>query len=178
MPIIKFEQDTPSFKDGLFLAPDAWLIGKTDIAENVSIFFGAVLRGDINRVIVGSGSNIQEHTVLHTSFGLGDVEVGKDVTVGHRAVLHGCRIFDRCIIGMNSVILDNAEIGEDSIVGAQSLVPMNKKFPPRSLIFGSPAKLVRELTNEEILSIKHSAQRYREKGAWYRENLSSTSPPA
>lgn len=171
MPIVRFEESTPAIGENLFLAPDAWIIGKTEIGNNVSIFFGAVLRGDINNVKVGSGSNIQEHSVLHTSYGLGDVTVGEDVTVGHRAILHGCKVADRCIIGMNSVLLDNAEIGEDSIVGAHSLISMGKKFPPRSLIFGSPAKFIRELSDEELLSIKHSAARYREKGAWYKDNL-------
>lgn len=154
-----------------FFAPDAWIIGKSEISEDVSIFFGAVLRGDINKVIVGSGTNIQEHCVLHTSIGLGDIIVGKDVTVGHGAILHGCSVRDSCIIGMGSVILDDAEIGEDSIVGAHSLVSMGKKFPPRSLIFGSPVKVVRELSDKEIKSIKDSAARYREKGEWYRKNL-------
>ena len=171
MPVINFELSKPKIGERFFLAPNAWVIGKSEIGDDVTIFFGAVLRGDINRVLVGNGSNIQEHCVLHTSFGLGDVIVGNDVTVGHSAVLHGCKISDRCIIGMNSVILDNAEIGEDSIVGAQSLVSMGKRFPPRSLIYGSPAKLVRELTEEELMSIKHSAKRYKEKGTWYRENL-------
>jgi carbonic anhydrase/acetyltransferase-like protein (isoleucine patch superfamily) len=171
MPIIDFEQFSPQIAQRLFLAPDAWVIGKTEIGDDVSIFFGAVLRGDINRVLVGSGSNIQEHSVLHTSQGLGDVVVGKDVTVGHRAILHGCKISDRCIIGMNSVLLDDAEIGEDSIVGAHSLVSMGKKFPARSLIFGSPAKFIRELSEQEVKSIKDSAARYREKGAWYRSKL-------
>ena len=168
MPIINFENDSPKVGQNLFLAPDAWVIGRTEIADDVSIFFGAVLRGDISKVIVGARSNIQEHSVLHTSQGLGDIVVGDDVTVGHRAILHGCKVSSRCIIGMNSVLLDDAEIGEDSIVGAHSLVSMNKKFPARSLIFGSPAKLVRELTDEEVKSIKLSALRYQEKGAWYR----------
>lgn len=173
MPIIDFEQSTPKIGERLFLAPDAWIIGKSEIGDDISIFFGAVLRGDINRVLVGSGSNIQEHAVLHTSYGLGDVVVGKDVTVGHHAILHGCKISDRCIIGMNSVVLDDAEIGEDSIVGAHSLISMGKKFPPRSLIFGSPAKFIRELSTEEVLSIKHSASRYREKGTSYRQNFAT-----
>lgn len=171
MPIIDFETNSPVCGQRLFLAPDAWVIGKTEIGEDVSIFFGAVLRGDINKIIVGSGSNVQEHAVLHTSYGLGDVSVGRDVTVGHRAILHGCKILDRCIIGMNSVILDDAEIGEDSIVGAHSLVSMGKKFAARSLIFGSPAKFIRELSEQELKSIKDSALRYREKGSWYRDNM-------
>jgi carbonic anhydrase/acetyltransferase-like protein (isoleucine patch superfamily) len=171
MPVLSFEGDAPKIGADLFLAPDAWVIGKTEIADKVSIFFGAVLRGDINKIIIGEGSNIQEHCVLHTSKGLGDTVVGSDVTVGHKAVLHGCKVGDRCIIGMNSVILDNSQIGEDSIVGAHSLVSMGKVFPARSLILGSPAKVVRELTPAELDQIKDSARRYREKGLQYRKIL-------
>lgn len=167
MPIVSFEDHSPTIGSGLFMAPDAWVIGKTDIGDNVSVFFGAVLRGDINRIVIGAGSNIQEHCVLHTSKGLGDTIVGADVTIGHKAVLHGCQIGDRCIIGMNSVILDNAQVGEDSIVGAHSLLPMGKVFPAGSLILGSPARVVRELSSAELSQIKDSALRYRQKGQQY-----------
>ncbi len=171
MPVINFEKDSPSIAENVFTAPTSYVIGKVSLAEYVSVFFGAVLRGDINKIIVGKGSNIQENCVLHTSHGLGDTVVGADVTVGHQATLHGCRIADRCIIGMNSVILDDAEIGENSIVGANSLVTMGKKFPPGSLIMGSPAKVVRELSDKELESIASSAKRYREKADFYRKVL-------
>lgn len=172
MPVANYKAYAPKVASGLFLAPDAWVIGKCELEENISIFFGAVLRGDINKVVVGSGTNIQEHSVLHTSHGLGDTVVGRNITVGHRAILHGCHISDRCIIGMGSVILDEAEVGECCIIGAHSLLSMGKKFPAGSLIFGSPAKVVRELSDEEVKSIDLSAQRYQETGAWYRDNLS------
>ena len=150
-----------------FIAPDAWIIGKTTLKAHTSVFFGAVLRGDIFEIKVGDRTNIQEHALLHTSNGLGPCTVGDEVTVGHRAIIHGAIVGSRCIIGMGATILDGAEISEDSIVGANSLVTMNKKFPPRSMIMGSPAKAVRELTDEEVKSITDSAQHYVEKGAWY-----------
>lgn len=176
MPVLDFEDTLPLIGKNVFIAPDAWVIGRSEVADGVAIFFGAVLRGDINKIIVGAGSNIQEHAVLHTSQGLGDLRVGAGVTVGHKAILHGCSISDNCIIGMNSVILDDAEIGEWSIVGAHSLVTMSKKFPPKSLIMGSPAKVVRELTDKELESIRQSALRYQEKAAFYRMKFTTDSP--
>lgn len=171
MPLIPFENHLPKLKGDVFIAPDAWITGKVTINSDVSIFFGSVLRGDIQSISVGKGTNIQEHSVLHTSNGLSDCIVGEYVTIGHRSIIHGCTIGNRCIIGMGSIILDGAEIGENSIVGAQSLVTMNKKFPPRSMILGSPAKVVRELTDEEVTSIARSASHYIEVGRKYMEEF-------
>ncbi len=169
MPLISYKEHSPKIHESLFLAPDAWVTGKVTIAEDVSIFFGAVIRGDIQPITVGKGTNIQEHAMLHTSHHLADCIVGDSVTIGHSAIIHGCTIGNRCIIGMGATILDGAEIGEDSIVGANSLVTMNKKFPPKSMIMGSPAVHIRELTEVELSSILASARSYVEVGKNYRE---------
>ncbi|MBN8550726.1 MAG: gamma carbonic anhydrase family protein, partial [Deltaproteobacteria bacterium] len=104
MPILPFKSHHPKLGEGTFLAPDAWVIGQVSIGKNVSIFFSSVLRGDIQKISVGPGTNIQEHSLLHTSSGLGDCTVGENVTVGHRAILHGCTVGNNCIIGMGSTI--------------------------------------------------------------------------
>ncbi len=171
MPLLPFGTHKPKVHESLFLAPDAWVTGQVSLAEDVSIFFGSVLRGDVQAIRVGKGTNIQEHAMLHTSHGLSDCIVGQYVTIGHHAIIHGCSIGDNCIIGMGSTILDGAEIGANSIVGANSLVTMNKKFPSRSMIMGSPAKVIRELTDEEVASIKDSAESYIKVGQTYREHF-------
>lgn len=160
MPVIAFEQHTPVIDQSCFVAPDAWVIGEVKVAKSCSIFFGAVLRGDINPIEVGEGTNIQEHCLLHTSHGLGPCTVGKNVTVGHRAILHGCTVEDECIIGMGSIILDGTTVGKNCIVGAGSVLPMNKTYPANSLILGSPAKVVRPLTSDDLVAIKNSYTSY------------------
>jgi carbonic anhydrase/acetyltransferase-like protein (isoleucine patch superfamily) len=169
MPCIPFQTHIPQEAEGMFLAPDAWVIGKVSLGENISIFFAAIVRGDIQSISIGSGTNLQEHALLHTSTGLTDCIVGKNVTVGHRAILHGCTVHDNCIIGMGSTILDGAVIGENCIVGANSLVTMGVKIPPGHLALGSPAKAVRKLTEKEIHEIAESALHYQSLGKTYRE---------
>jgi len=167
MPVIPFKEKTPAVSASAFVAPDAWIIGDTTIGDNVSIFFNAVLRGDIQSIKVGRGTNLQEHTLVHTSHGMSPVLIGEDVTVGHRAIIHGCSIGDRCLIGMGATVLDNAEIGEECIIGAHTLVPKGMKIPRRSLVIGTPAKVVRALTEDEIESLGASARGYQELGATY-----------
>lgn len=171
MPTIPFKTHAPRTAEGLFLAPDAWLIGDVEVGKNVSIFFGAVARGDILPIRIGDGTNIQEHALLHTSDSLSPCEVAQNVTVGHRAILHGCRVESRCIIGMGAIILDGAVVGSQSIVGAQSLVPMNMVIPPRSMVMGVPAKVTRQLSDAELAQLDDSARRYQELGREYREAL-------
>lgn len=174
MPTIPFEQSQPLTDPSDFIAPDAWIIGKVSVAPDVSIFFGCVLRGDINPISVGRGSNVQEHAMLHTSNGLGPCVVEEDVTIGHRAIIHGAHIKSRCIIGMGSTILDNAVVEEDCIIGANSLVTMNSIIPAGHLALGSPAKAVRKLSANEIKSIADSAAHYRHLGAIYRAQFNSS----
>lgn len=171
MAIIPYQDRSPVINEKHFIAPDAWVIGDVKISPLVSIFFGAVLRGDINPITVGHGSNIQEHAMLHTSHGLGPCTVGSNVTIGHRAIIHGCTIGDHCIIGMGSVILDGAEIGENCIIGAQALVPMNAKIPAGSLVVGVPAKVLKPLNAEQLENIRHSALSYQKTGAEYKKLL-------
>ena len=169
MAIVPYKDKKPKVHESCFIAPDSWVIGDVRLAESVSIFFGVVIRGDIEAIEVGERTNIQEHALLHTSHGRTPCCVGSNVTIGHRAILHGCTVNDNCIIGMGSTILDQSIIPAFSIVGANSLITEGKTFPERSLIIGSPAKAVRTLTDEEILHIKHSADSYVETGRNYHE---------
>jgi carbonic anhydrase/acetyltransferase-like protein (isoleucine patch superfamily) len=173
MAIIPFKNLSPRISRNTFIAPDAWIIGDVELGENVSVFFSSVLRGDIQPIRIGSGTNIQEFSQLHTSYGMDPVTVGKGVTVGHRAILHGCTVGDNCIIGMGATILDNAVIGTDSIVGAHTLIPKGKVFPPRSLIVGSPGRVIREITDVECNEILDNARRYEMTGQTYQSYFSS-----
>ena len=167
MPIAPFENIWPTLGKDVFIAPSAWVTGKTEIGDQSSVFFGSALRGDINKIIIGHSSNIQDNVVMHTSAGLGDCIVGNYVSIGHGTILHGCEVKDRCIIGMGSIILDNAVIGEDCVIGANTLVTMNSIIPPGSLVIGSPAKVARPLSKEEIENIMRTAHRYTGKAAEY-----------
>lgn len=175
MPIIPYLSKKPTIPPDSFIAPDAWVIGDVVVGRNTSIFFGVSIRGDIQPIQIGDGTNIQEGAVLHTSYEYNPLTVGQNVTVGHRVILHGCTVHDSCIIGMGSTILDNAVIGEGSIVGANSLVPKGKIFPPRSLIMGSPAKLVRQTTDGEFTAVIDSAKRYQATGKTYLEYFAGIS---
>lgn len=174
MPIISFQGHTPKIADGVFIAPNAYVIGDVTLEENVSVFFGVVIRGDILPIKVGAGTNIQEHSMLHTSHGMTPCIVGKNVTVGHGAIIHGCTVENGALVGMGATLLDQAIIGEESAVGAQSLVTMGKKIPPRSLAMGVPAKVVRELDEKDIQGIKQNCLHYVDYGRKYRAALSSS----
>lgn len=154
-----------------FIAPDAHIIGDVHLDEEISIFSGAVLRGDINAIIVGKRTNIQEHSLLHTSHGRSPCEIGEGVTIGHRAIIHGAKVHSNCLIGMGSIILDDSEIHEYSLVGAGALITEGKSFPARSLILGSPAKAVRTLSDQEIDSIKAASNSYVQTGLDLKKSL-------
>ena len=171
MPVISFKEKTPTVSASAFVAPDAWVIGDVSVGDDVSIFFNVVLRGDIEKISIGRGSNLQEHVLVHTSHGMNPATVGEDVTVGHRAIIHGCTIEDRCLIGMGATILDNAVIGEGSIVGAHTLVTKGTIVPPGSLVMGTPGKVIRPLNPEETKSLLASAKGYQDLGAYYRTIL-------
>lgn len=151
----------PVIDKSAFVAPNATIIGDVTIASDVGIWFGAVIRGDLNSIKIGSYTNVQDLCVIHTPPHI-CAEIGEYVTVGHRALVHGCKIGNNCLIGMSSTIMNGAEIGDNSIVAAGSLVTENKKMPAGSLIMGSPAKVVRELTPEEVRKITKSAIDYYE----------------
>lgn len=144
----------------VFVAPSASVTGNVSLGEESSIWHNVTLRGDLAPVLIGRGSNVQDGSVLHVAHDLPCV-LGQDVTVGHGAIVHGCKVADRCLIGMGSIILNGAEIGEESIVGAGALVTEGKKIPPRSLVLGNPAKIVRQVRDEEVEKIIASAAHYR-----------------
>lgn len=165
--ILPFQKWTPNLGKNAWVAEGASVIGRTVMGEDSAVWFGCVVRADVHHISIGDRSNIQDLSMIHvTHHKLEDESdgnptiIGNDVTVGHRVMLHGCTIEDACLIGMSATILDGAVIGKESIVGASSLVTKNKKFPPRSLIMGSPAKVIRELTDEEVKELYASAKRY------------------
>lgn len=157
-----FEGIKPTIDDSVFVAETADIIGDVIVEKNASIWYKAVLRGDDRQIIVGENSNVQDGTIVHCGYDEPTI-IGKNVTIGHAAVIHGCKIGDYSLIGMGSIVLDNAEIGELTMVGAGSLVT-GKKFPSGVLLLGSPAKVARELTDEEKESLKQSALHYVEMG--------------
>lgn len=142
-----------------WIAPDAVLIGKICLDRNASVWFGAVLRGDNELIHIGEGSNIQDRCVLHTDMGY-PLIVGTDCTVGHSVILHGCTVGDNSLIGMGAAVLNGARIGRDCIIGANSLIPEGREIPDRSLVIGSPGRVVRELTDEQAMKLKQSAAIY------------------
>lgn len=148
MPLYPYKGIMPQVGSECYLAPSADIIGATFIEDKVSVWFQCVLRGDVNEIHIGENTNIQDLCCLHVSH-VDALYIGKNVTVGHKVTLHGCRIGDHCLIGMGSTIMDGAEIGENSLVAAGTLIPPGKKFPPFSYIVGSPATLKRELSPKE-----------------------------
>ena len=154
-----------------FVADSASVIGRVCLHNNASIWFGAVLRGDSEWITIGEGTNIQECAVLHTDPGFPCI-LGKNVTVGHQAMLHGCKVGDNSLVGINAVILNGAKIGKNCLIGANALVTENKIIPDGSLVIGSPAKLVKELTNEQIHKLTQSAQHYVKRFKRFKKDLS------
>ncbi len=157
--IFEFKDKYPKISNNCFIAPNATIIGDCHIGNNSSIWFNAVLRGDDNGIIIGDNTNIQDGSIIHAAHDYKTI-IGNHVTVGHGAIIHACIIEDNCLIGMGSTILDGATIERNVIIGANSLVTSSKRIPTGSLVMGSPAKIVRQLTTEEIESIKKSAIEY------------------
>ena len=143
----------------IFIAPTASVMGRVFVSKDVSVWYGAVIRADVEEIHLGEGCNIQDNAVLHADEGV-PLTIGKHVTVGHMVQLHGCTIGDESLIGIGAVVLNGAKIGKNCLVGAGSLVTEGKEFPDGSMILGSPAKVVRELTPEQIEGLRRSAQHY------------------
>ncbi|MCB4743525.1 MAG: gamma carbonic anhydrase family protein [Sulfurovum sp.] len=165
--ILQFKEWVPKLGKHAWIAEGASVIGRTQIGDDSAVWFGCVVRADVHYVKIGDRTNIQDLSMIHVTHhkkeDMSDGNptiIGNDVTVGHRVMLHGCTIEDACLIGMSATILDGAVIGKESIVGAGSLVTKNKRFPPRSLIMGSPAKVIRVLTDKEVTELYASAERY------------------
>jgi len=147
--VLPFGGHAPRFGEGVFVAPNATIVGDVELADEVSVWFGAVVRGDIGAIRVGPRTNVQDLACLHLTDGVSTTNIGADVTIGHGAILHGCTVEDGCLIGMGSIVLDNAVVGAGSVVAAGALVPPRMVIPPRSLVKGSPAKVVRAVNEAE-----------------------------
>ena len=157
--IYDLEKNVPEISTDSWVAPNAIIIGKVKLEKNSSIWFNAVLRGDIEKIVIGENSNIQDGSVLHTDPGY-PLTVGKGVTVGHMVMLHGCEVSDDTLIGIGSTILNKAKIGKNCIIGANTLVTENKVIPDNSLVLGSPGKVGRKVTDDEIKVIRENAKHY------------------
>ena len=161
MPIIRpFRGVHPRIDPTAYVADNATVIGDVEVGARASIWFGTVLRGDVYHIRIGAETSVQDNTVIHVTHGAHATVVGSRVTVGHSVTLHGCTIGDRCILGMSATILDQAEIGDQCIVGAGSLVTPGTRIPARSLVLGSPARVKRQLTDEELRWLDSSADHY------------------
>jgi carbonic anhydrase/acetyltransferase-like protein (isoleucine patch superfamily) len=155
-----FRSTTPKVHPTAYIDESAQVIGDVEIGEDSSVWMNVVIRGDVNAIRIGDRTNIQDGTIIHVMRNTHATRIGNEVTVGHAAVLHGCTIHDRVLIGMGALLLNGVEIGEDSIVAAGSLVPEGKKFPPRSLLMGRPASVKRTLSDDDVRSIRDYAERY------------------
>ena len=158
--IKKFRGKSPIIPDSCYISESVDLIGDVTLGENVSLWFGTIVRGDMHFITIGNRSNIQDNSVIHVTTDVSPTRIGDEVTVGHNAIIHGATIQDRCLIGMGAIIMDDVVIGEGSIVGAGAVVPPNMIIPPRSLVVGLPAKIVRQTTDKELEMIIERAQHY------------------
>ncbi len=159
MPLYSYHDFSPQISKGVFVAPSADIIGKVFLGANVNIWFGTVIRGDIQEIHIGENSNIQDLCMLHVIEEL-PLIIGKDVSIGHKVTLHSCSIEDSCLIGMGAVILDGAVIGKNSVVAAGAVVPPNKIYPEGSMIMGAPAQVKRELSLTEKNTYSQHFQTY------------------
>jgi carbonic anhydrase/acetyltransferase-like protein (isoleucine patch superfamily) len=170
MPLFSLTGKQPKLAEQVWIAPNASVIGDVHLGPNVSIWWNATLRGDNDPIHIGANSNIQDGSVLHTDEGV-PMDIGSNVTVGHLVMLHGCTVGDGSLIGIGSVILNRAVIGKECIVGANTLIPEGKVYPDRSLIVGSPGKVVRQLSDDEAARLKASAAHYVANAQRYRDTL-------
>ena len=170
MTIYALDGAVPTIAESAWVADSAQVMGDVVLAEDASIWFGVVIRGDTETIRIGRGSNIQDLSVLHADHGM-PLTVGEDVTVGHQVMLHGCTVGDGSLIGIGAVVLNGAKIGKGCLVGAGSLVTEGKEFPDGSMILGSPAKVVRQLTPEQLEGLRQSAKHYVDNARRFRTGL-------
>ena len=166
--IYNFKNNTPTLHKESWVSSNAVLIGKVILEKDANVWFNVVLRGDIEPITIGEGSNVQDGSVFHTDPGC-PLILGKGVTVGHMVMLHGCKIDNDTLIGIGSTILNKTKIGKNCIIGANTLIPENKVIPDRSLVLGSPGKVIREVTNKEVEEIKENAKHYVENYKKYKK---------
>ena len=164
-----FKEIWPTIDETSFIAPSADLIGDVTLGAYSSVWFNATIRGDIHKIRIGRETNVQDNAVVHVTADTGPVRIGDRVTIGHGAIVHACTIEENVLIGMGAIVLDNAVIGRDSIIGAGALVTSRVVVPPGSMVLGSPARVVRSLSQEEIASIGAFADNYVKNGKIYRE---------
>ena len=170
MALYELDGVAPQLGPGAYVADSAQVIGNVKLDENASLWFGVVARGDSDTLTIGRNSNIQDLSMLHADAGM-PLTIGENVTVGHHVVLHGCTVGDNSLIGIGAVVLNNAKIGRNSIVGAGSVVTEGKEFPDNSLIFGSPAKVMRTISDEDVARLRHGAEHYVKNAVRYAKGL-------
>jgi gamma-carbonic anhydrase len=155
-----FRGVSPRLGSGVYLAPTAALVGDVELGEDASVWYGAVLRGDVGRIRIGRSTNVQDLACIHMTRGVSHAEIGEYVTIGHHATIHGARVEDGALVGIGSIVLDNAVIGHEAWVGAGALVPAGMQVPPRVLVLGQPARVVRELVPDDYSLGRRLAERY------------------
>jgi len=170
MAIYELDGNAPTLGKNAYVADSAQVIGKVTLEENVSVWFGTIIRGDSEHIHIGAGSNIQDGSVLHADEGV-PLKLGENVSVGHKVMLHGCTVGDGSLIGIGAIVLNHAKIGKNCLVGAGALVTEGKEFPDGSMILGSPAKAVKQLTPEQIAGLQRIAQHYIGNAEHFRKGL-------
>ncbi len=170
MPLYELDGRRPTIAEDAWIAPDANIIGDVVIEEGASVWFGCTLRGDNEQIVIGKGSNVQESTVMHTDPGFALI-IGENCTIGHKAMLHGCRIADGALIGMGATVLNGARIGRNCLIGAGALITEGKDIPDGSLVMGAPGKIVRELDPGAVKGLEMSARHYQDNMRRFRAGL-------
>jgi carbonic anhydrase/acetyltransferase-like protein (isoleucine patch superfamily) len=158
--ILPFRGRWPKIHETAFVAPSADIIGDVEIGDHSSVWFQCVIRGDVHHIRIGNSTNIQDHSALHVTRSKSPLQIGNEVTVGHRVTLHGCTLGNRILVGMGSLILDDVVVGDECIIGAGTLITQRTQIPPRSLVLGTPGKVVRVLTDDEVAYLAKSAANY------------------
>ncbi|MGV3713491.1 gamma carbonic anhydrase family protein [Pseudolysinimonas sp.] len=166
--LVPFDGHRPQIDPEAWVAPNATVIGRVRIAADANVWYGAVMRGDIDEIVLGARSNLQDNAVIHTESGSPTI-IGEDVSIGHGAIVHGCVVEDGCLIGMNATVLNGAVLGAQTLVAAGALVLEGTVVPPRSLVAGVPAKVRRELTDAEVAGLHANAARYVPRSKLYRD---------
>ena len=159
MPIYELDGKVPIIGSGVWIAPDAHVIGEVVLGDDVGVWFGTVIRGDTSLITVGNGSNVQDGTMLHADYGV-PLTIGEDCTIGHHAILHGCTVGNRVLVGMGATVLNRAVIGDECVIGANALITEGKTFEAGSLIVGSPARAIKTLEPDKRAFLKASAEHY------------------
>lgn len=175
MPIYALEKDLPSFGPGSWIADNAIVIGTVRAGRNVSVWYNVVIRSDNDIITIGDDTNIQDGTILHCDYGV-PLTIGRRVSLGHKVMLHGCTVGDSTLIGINAVVLNNAVIGSGCIIGANTLIPEGKVIPDRSLVVGSPGRIIRTVSDEEFARIEANADHYIENAGRYAVQLKQCAP--